>query len=79
MRRDAESARGDNPVQFEREDDEQDPFGLDQFLETAKKGKQAMASVGGGGTMSASAGARSADEMAQSGRGREKVDFRGSS
>lgn len=39
----------DEPVQFERE--EEDPFGLDQFLSDAKKGKKALDSVGSRGGM----------------------------
>jgi SNW domain-containing protein 1 len=72
--RDAPSSRGNNPVQFEREEQEVDPFGLDQFLTDAKKGKK-MDSIGSGGTMKASAGARSSEDYA-SGGSRNKVDFR---
>ncbi|XP_009776036.1 SNW/SKI-interacting protein A [Nicotiana tabacum] len=50
------AAPRDGPVQFEKEVEEADPFGLDQFLTEVKKGKKAMASVGSGGTMKASAG-----------------------
>ncbi|XP_009587605.1 SNW/SKI-interacting protein A-like [Nicotiana tomentosiformis] len=50
------AAPRDGPVQFEEEVEEADPFGLDQFLTEVKKGKKAMASVGSGGTMKASAG-----------------------
>ncbi|MCD7464837.1 SNW domain-containing protein 1 [Datura stramonium] len=46
----------DGPVQFEKEVEEADPFGLDQFLTEVKKGKKAMSNVGSGGTMKASAG-----------------------
>ncbi|XP_009775566.1 SNW/SKI-interacting protein A-like [Nicotiana tabacum] len=46
----------DGPVQFEKQVEEADPFGLDQFLTEVKKGKKAMSSVGSGGTMRASAG-----------------------
>ena len=34
--------RRDDPVEFEAEDNEADPFGLDQFLSEAQKGKSNM-------------------------------------
>ncbi|RKP09083.1 SKIP/SNW domain-containing protein [Thamnocephalis sphaerospora] len=38
----------DGPVQFERERVEMDPFGMDQFLSDAKKGKRALDDAGEG-------------------------------
>ncbi|XP_019199200.1 PREDICTED: SNW/SKI-interacting protein-like [Ipomoea nil] len=46
----------DRPVEFEKEAEDPDPFGLDQFLTEVKKGKIAMDKVGSRGTMKASAG-----------------------
>jgi SNW domain-containing protein 1 len=65
----------DNPVEFEKQ--EADPFGLDQFLSEAKKGKKAMDKIATGnkghGSMSAGAGGSSGDYG--SGSGRSKVEF----
>ena len=44
----------DRPVEFEKEGEEADPFGLDKFLIEVKKGKKAMEEMGTGGTMKAS-------------------------
>ena len=64
----------DTPVEFEKE--AADPFGLDQFLSEAKKGKKAMDGIASGnkghGHMSAGAGGGSGDG---SGSGRDKIDF----
>ncbi|XP_047330288.1 SNW/SKI-interacting protein A [Impatiens glandulifera] len=47
----------DRPVEFEKEAvEEEDPFGLDQFLTEVKKGKKAIDKIGSGGTMRASGG-----------------------
>ncbi|XVF77513.1 hypothetical protein PTKIN_Ptkin14bG0050500 [Pterospermum kingtungense] len=46
----------ERPVEFEKQAEEADPFGLDQFLTEVKRGKRAMEKVGAGGTMKASAG-----------------------
>jgi hypothetical protein len=55
--------RRDGPVQFERSSETTlsttDPFGLDQFLTEAKKGKQAMSLIGPRGAMHANAGGSS--------------------
>ena len=63
----------DSAVEFERE--AADPFGLDQFLSEAKKGKKAMDKISTGnkghGSMNAGAGG-TADG---SGSGRDKLDF----
>jgi len=60
----------DDPVQFEKE--EADPFGLDQFLTDAKKGKKAMDGVGSGrgGGMAASGGG-----SMDGGQKRDRLDF----
>ncbi|XWS17321.1 hypothetical protein CRYUN_Cryun33cG0057300 [Craigia yunnanensis] len=50
------SSRRDRPVEFEKEAEEADPFGFDQFLTEVKKGKKAMEKVCTGGTTKASAG-----------------------
>ncbi|GFY80849.1 chromatin protein family [Actinidia rufa] len=60
----------DRPVEFEKEAEEADPFGLDQFLTEVKKGKKAMDKVGSGGTMKASAGSSMRDGYEGSGRTR---------
>lgn len=60
----------DRPVEFEKEAEEADPFGLDQFLTEVKKGKKAMEKVGSGGTMRASAGA-----SYEGGSGRTRIGF----
>ncbi|XP_059636712.1 SNW/SKI-interacting protein A-like [Cornus florida] len=62
----------DRPVEFEKEAEEADPFGLDQFLIEVKKGKKAMDKVGGGGTMKASAGSM---RDGHEGSGRTRVAF----
>ncbi|GMH13287.1 hypothetical protein Nepgr_015128 [Nepenthes gracilis] len=64
----------DRPVDFEKEAEEADPFGLDQFLTEVKKGKKAMEKVGGGGTMKASAGT-SMREGYEGGSGRTRIAF----
>ncbi|KAF9618437.1 hypothetical protein IFM89_001160 [Coptis chinensis] len=46
----------DKSVEFEKQVEEADPFGLDHFLTEVKKGKKPMDKVGSGGTMKASAG-----------------------
>ncbi|KAA8534914.1 hypothetical protein F0562_029870 [Nyssa sinensis] len=51
----------DRPVEFEKEAEEADPFGLDQFLTEVKKGKKATDKIGSGGTMKASAGSSMRD------------------
>ncbi|KAJ1399489.1 SKI-interacting protein SKIP, SNW domain [Sesbania bispinosa] len=62
----------DRPVEFENE--EADPFGLDQFLTEVKKGKKAMEKVGGSGTMRASAGSSMRDGH-EGGSGRTRIGF----
>ncbi|KAG6436577.1 hypothetical protein SASPL_101478 [Salvia splendens] len=46
----------DRPVEFGKEQPEEDPFGLDQFLTEVKTGKKAIDKIGSGGTLKASAG-----------------------
>ncbi|KDO35975.1 hypothetical protein CISIN_1g042214mg [Citrus sinensis] len=61
----------DRPVEFEKEAEEADPFGLDEFLtEVEKGGKKALDKVGTGGTMRASAGSSMRDDYGGSGRSR---------
>jgi len=57
------SERRGRPVEFAPDDEEADPFGLDQFLSEAKKGK-ALDKIGDGAGMSAAAGG----SMGSSGR-----------
>ncbi|MCI20432.1 SNW/SKI-interacting protein-like, partial [Trifolium medium] len=66
------AAPRDRPVEFENE--EADPFGLDQFLTEVKKGKKALDNVGGGGTMRASAGSSMRDSS-DGGSGRTRIGF----
>ncbi|CAI9100423.1 OLC1v1037427C1 [Oldenlandia corymbosa var. corymbosa] len=61
------------PVEFERDTEEADPFGLDQFLTEVKKGKKAMDKVGNSGTMKATAGSMR-DGFEGSGRSRIAFD-----
>ncbi|XP_027358533.1 SNW/SKI-interacting protein A isoform X2 [Abrus precatorius] len=56
------------------ENEEADPFGLDQFLTEVKKGKKAMEKVGGGGTMRASGGSSTRDGY-EGGSGRTRIGF----
>ncbi|KAL3535699.1 hypothetical protein ACH5RR_004160 [Cinchona calisaya] len=67
------SGHRDRPVEFEKEAEEADPFGLDQFLTEVKKGKKAMDKVGSSGTMKASAGSMR-DGFEGSGRTRIAFD-----
>ncbi|PPS06405.1 hypothetical protein GOBAR_AA14244 [Gossypium barbadense] len=64
----------DRPVEFEKEVEEADPFGLDQFLTEVKKGKKAMDKVGSGGTMKASAGSSMRDGY-EGGSNRSRINF----
>ena len=64
----------DRPVEFEKDAEEADPFGLDQFLTEVKKGKKAMDKVGGGGTMRASGGSSTRDGY-DGGSGRNRIQF----
>ncbi|MCO5588702.1 hypothetical protein L7F22_042661 [Adiantum nelumboides] len=64
----------DRPVEFEKDQDEADPFGLDQFLTEVKKGKKALEKVGTGGTLRASAGS-AMKESYEGGSNRSRVEF----
>ncbi|KAF3781126.1 SNW/SKI-interacting protein [Nymphaea thermarum] len=64
----------DRPVEFEKDAEEADPFGLDQFLTEVKKGKKAMDKIGGGGTMKASAGS-AMRESYEGGSSRTRIAF----
>ncbi|PRQ46670.1 putative SKI-interacting protein, SKIP [Rosa chinensis] len=66
--------RRDGPVEFEKDAEEADPFGLDQFLTEVKKGKKAMEKVGRGGTMKATAGSSMRDSS-DVGSGRSRIGF----
>ncbi|KAG0464172.1 hypothetical protein HPP92_019784 [Vanilla planifolia] len=67
-------SKRDRPVEFDKQE-ENDPFGLDQFLTEVKKGKKAMEKIGGGGTMKASAGSSMRDEYDGVGSGRTRIAF----
>ncbi|KAF9605472.1 hypothetical protein IFM89_017491 [Coptis chinensis] len=64
----------DKPVEFEKQVEEADPFGLDHFLTEVKKGKKAMDKVGSGGTMKAGAGSSMRDGH-DGGSGRTRIGF----
>ncbi|KAJ3695848.1 hypothetical protein LUZ60_001225 [Juncus effusus] len=64
------SGKRDRPVEFDKAE-ENDPFGLDQFLTEVKKGKKAVEKIGGSGTMKASAGSM----RDEGGSGRSKINF----
>ncbi|PKU67743.1 SNW/SKI-interacting protein A [Dendrobium catenatum] len=67
-------SKRDRPVEFDKQE-ENDPFGLDQFLTEVKKGKKAMDKIGGGGTMKASAGSSMRDDYEGGGSGRTRISF----
>lgn len=73
---DASAAR-DGPVQFEKEEDD-DVFGLDKFFTEAKKGKQAMDSVGKGSTLAAGSSSSAAHLREGGGSKRDRLDFEAS-
>lgn len=60
------------PVEFERQAEEADPFGLDQFLSDVKKGgkKNALDGIGSSGGMRAAGGGSSLDDQYAGGSGR---------
>ena len=62
------------PVEFEAEDNEADPFGLDQFLSEAQKGNKGkpLDGIGAGSGMAASTGGSMSGE---GGSGRSKIGF----
>ncbi|XP_020578545.1 SNW/SKI-interacting protein [Phalaenopsis equestris] len=67
-------SKRDRPVEFDKQE-ENDPFGLDQFLTEVKKGKKAMDKIGGGGTMKSSAGSSMRDDFEGGGSGRTRIAF----
>ncbi|MQL71448.1 hypothetical protein Taro_003770 [Colocasia esculenta] len=68
-------SKRDRPVEFEKQE-ENDPFGLEEFLTEVKKGKKAMEKIGGGGTMKASGGGSSfRDDYEGGGSGRTRIAF----
>lgn len=67
-------SKRDRPVEFDKLE-ENDPFGLDQFLTEVKKGKKAVEKIGGGGTMKASAGSSMRDDYEGGGSGRTRIAF----
>ncbi|CAA7396155.1 unnamed protein product [Spirodela intermedia] len=71
----ASGSKRERPVEFERQE-ENDPFGLDEFLTEVKKGKKAMEKIGSGGTMKASGGGSSfREDYEGGGSGRTRVAF----
>ncbi|KAL0915802.1 hypothetical protein M5K25_013259 [Dendrobium thyrsiflorum] len=64
----------DRPVEFDKQE-ENDPFGLDQFLTEVKKGKKAMDKIGGVVTMKASAGSSMRNDYEGGGSGRTRISF----
>jgi SNW domain-containing protein 1 len=67
------TGKRDRPVEFDKQE-ENDPFGLDQFLTEVKKGKKAVEKIGGGGTMKASGGSSTRDDY-DGGSGRSRINF----
>ena len=60
-------------MEFEAEDNEADPFGLDEFLDEAKKGKgKPLDGIGAGSGMAAATGGSMSGE---GGSGRSKIGF----
>ncbi|XP_040376460.1 SNW/SKI-interacting protein A [Oryza brachyantha] len=68
------SGKRDRPVEFDKQE-ENDPFGLDQFLTEVKKGKKAVEKIGSGGTMKASGGSSMRDDYEGGGSGRSRINF----
>jgi SNW domain-containing protein 1 len=67
------TGKRDRPVEFDKQE-ENDPFGLDQFLTEVKKGKKAVEKIGGGGSMKASGGSSMRDDY-DGGSGRSRINF----
>ncbi|CAL9761929.1 unnamed protein product [Musa acuminata subsp. burmannicoides] len=67
-------SKRERPVEFDKQE-ENDPFGLDQFLTEVKKGKKPLDKIGGGGTMKASAGSSMRDDYEGGGSGRSRIAF----
>uniref|UniRef100_A0A0D9VLA9 SKI-interacting protein SKIP SNW domain-containing protein n=1 Tax=Leersia perrieri TaxID=77586 RepID=A0A0D9VLA9_9ORYZ len=68
------SGKRDRPVEFDKQE-ENDPFGLDQFLTEVKKGKKAVEKIGSGGAMKASGGSSMRDDYEGGGSGRSRINF----
>ncbi|XP_052143944.1 SNW/SKI-interacting protein A [Oryza glaberrima] len=68
------SGKRDRPVEFDKQE-ENDPFGLDQFLTEVKKGKKAVEKIGSGGAMRASGGSSMRDDFEGGGSGRSRINF----
>lgn len=62
----------DGPLEFDKEQVEEDPFGLNQFLTEVKTGKKAIDKIGSGGTLKASAGSM---RDGSDGSGRSRINF----
>lgn len=68
------------PVEFEKEPEEEDPYGLDAFLNTAKtgSGKRPLDKIGSKGHLHAgSAGSKDYQSQDRDSK-RKKIDFEGS-
>lgn len=63
----------EKPVEFEKQVEEADPFGLDEFLSTIKQSKP-LDKIGRAGTMRASGGSSRGDGY-DGGSGRTRIDF----
>lgn len=72
----AASRRDTGPVQFEREAEEADPFGLDKFADNVRgsRKRNALDSIGGGGAMRAGGGGGKYEDYA-GGSSRSQVQF----
>jgi len=73
----AASRRDTGPVQFERDNVEADPFGLDKFVDDVRGGsrkKNALDGIGGGGAMRAGGGGGKYEDYA-GGSSRSNVQF----
>lgn len=72
----AASRQDTGPVQFEREAEEADPFGLDKFADNVRgsRKKNALESIGGGGAMRAGGGGGKYEDYA-GGSSRSQVQF----
>eukprot|EP01116_Phalansterium_solitarium_P000122 TRINITY_DN10081_c0_g1_i1.p1 TRINITY_DN10081_c0_g1~~TRINITY_DN10081_c0_g1_i1.p1 ORF type:complete len:575 (+),score=235.23 TRINITY_DN10081_c0_g1_i1:152-1876(+) len=64
------------PVEFERDEIAADPFGLDEFLQSAKGSSgKALDKIGSGGQMHAASSSSYADTASASGSKRSRIDF----
>lgn len=75
----AQAGADGQPVQFEKDAAEEDPFGLNSFISDAGKRRGgALDGIGRGGGMSAAGGGGSAGDYTAGATGRSRVDFRSS-